>query len=127
MSTCERAAQKEQQSTEAVPPGLAAYERHLMNGRRQTIVVAHFGIGKLVTEGQVATDGDKARFLLQDTMSVGVTVGKRPDADLKLDVMYEWRFETPESLDNVIVLLDALRVKWEEYKLARRHAEEVRK
>ena len=37
---CERAAQKEQLSTEAVPPGLAAYERHRMNGTRQTIVVA---------------------------------------------------------------------------------------
>ena len=121
---CERAAQKEQQSTEAVPPGLAAYERHRMNGTRQTIVVAHFGIGKLVTEGQVSTDGDKARFLLQDTMSVGVTIGQRPDADLKPELMYEWRFETPESLDNVISLLDDLRIRWKAHKLAKRYDEE---
>ena len=121
---CERAAQKEQQSTEAVPPGLAAYERHRMNGTRQTIVVAHFGIGKLDTEGQVSTEGDRARFLLQDTKSVGVTVGKRPDADVKRDVMFEWRFETPESLDNVISLLDDLRVKWKAHKLAKRYDEE---
>ena len=121
---CELAAQKETARTEAAPPGLAAYERTFMNGMRQTMVVAHFGIGKLVTEGQVSTEGDRARFLLQDTKSVGVTVGKRPDADVKRDVMFEWRFETPESLDNVISLLDDLRVKWKAHKLAKRYDKE---
>ena len=122
--TCERAAQRAQDNQETVPPGLAAYERTFTKGMRQTMVVAHFGIGKLVTEGQVSTEGDRARFLLQDTKSVGVTVGKRPDADVKRDVMFEWRFETPESLDNVISLLDDLRVKWKAHKLAKRYDEE---
>ena len=123
--TCERVAQKEQQRHSMVPPGLAAYERSYPNGLRQTVVVAHFGIGKLVTDGQVSTDGDRARFLLQDTNSVGVTVGKRPDADVRADLMFEWRFETPESLDNVISLLGVLRTKWKAHRIADRYTAEV--
>ena len=123
--TCERAAQRAQDNQETVPPGLAAYERTFTKGMRQTMVVAHFGIGKLVTEGQVSTEGDRARFLLQDTKSVGVTVGKRPDADVKRDVMFEWRFETPESLDNVISLLGVLRTKWKAHRIADRYTAEV--
>lgn len=109
--TCERAAQKEQKRRDAIPPGLAAYER-TGDGIRQTVVVAHFGIGKLVTDGQMSTNGERARFLIQDTTSVGVLSGKRPDADIIPGLMYEWRFESLESLENIINLLRLLCLKW---------------
>lgn len=109
--TCERAAQKEQQRRAAIPPGLAAYERTI-HGTRQTVVVAHFGIGKLVTDGQMSTNGDRARFLIQDTTSIGALSGKRPDADIIPGLMFEWRFESQESLQNLINLLGLLCVKW---------------
>jgi len=108
---CERIAQKEQKRRDAIPLGLAAYER-TVHGIRQTVVVAHFGIGKLVTDGQLSINGEKARFLIQDTTSIGALSGTRPDADIIPGLMYEWRFESLESLENIINLLRLLCLKW---------------
>jgi hypothetical protein len=108
---CERIAQKEQKRRDAIPLGLAAYER-TVHGIRQTVVVAHFGIGKLVTDGQLSINGEKACFLIQDTTSIGALSGTRPDADIIPGLMYEWRFESLESLENIINLLRLLCLKW---------------
>ena len=112
--TCERAAQKEMTRHTADLPGLYVAE-HAVDGRKHTSFVAHFGIGKLVTGSAVCAKRNGACFRIQATKTPGLLTGIRPDADVIPDVSYEWRFETPDALENVITLLGNLRTKWKSH------------
>ena len=89
-------------------PGM--YYEELENGCN---IVTHCGIGRLVTQCFIEESDNTGSFVFQPTKEKGLLVGTR-DTELNdiENVSHELRFQTIESLDNVINLLTKFRDKW---------------
>lgn len=94
-------------SDESERPGM--YYEELENGCN---IVTHCGIGRLVTQCFIESD-NTGSFVFRPTKEKGLLVGTR-DVELNdvENVSHELRFQTIESLENVINLLNKFRNKW---------------